>query len=48
MMGPTDIVCGAIINKITKKIDKHVENISDNYKAEVNTEPSDASLFNEE
>jgi len=48
MMDTNDIVFGAIIKKITKKIDKHVENISDNYKAEVNTEPSDASLFNEE
>ena len=47
MIDTNDIVFGSIIRKITKKIDKYVENISDNFKAEVNTEPSDASLFNE-
>ena len=47
MIDTNDIVYGSIIRKVTKKIDKYVENISDNFKAEVNTEPSDASLFNE-
>ena len=48
MIDTNDIVFGSIIRKISKKIDKHVEDISDNYKAKVNTEPSVASLFNEE
>lgn len=47
MIDTNDIVFGAIIKKITKKINKYVENISDDFKAEVNTEPSVASLFNE-
>ena len=47
MIDTNDIIFGAIIRKITKKIYKYVENISDNFKPEVNTEPSVASLFNE-
>ena len=48
MIETNDIVIGNIINNINSKIKKHVENISDNFKAEVDSEPGNAFILNEE
>tara|TARA_R110000796_G_scaffold195104_4_gene311602 strand:+ start:301 stop:792 length:492 start_codon:yes stop_codon:yes gene_type:complete len=48
MMETNDIVIGDIINNINSKIKKHVENISDNFKAKVDSKSSYALVFNKE